>query len=206
FAEVAEGHACTVRNFTEGTALTLADIAQNITNFVTKYNHFALLLFALCLLSQAHILPADNAVYGYGLLYHLYRLAPSFIRFAGWRTGVVFYILGAPAVPNHHNDTTIGNEFLFPATLRTVNNPFQCINQARQRSFTGLLPDTLPVPRKAEFKRTRARTRSDADEDGSHGFAVMGLRTSHPCSGYSDVGHAGAPGALGHRLSYCAIH
>ncbi|GAA3316952.1 hypothetical protein GCM10017710_30200 [Arthrobacter ramosus] len=66
-----------MRDFAERTALALADIAQDITNFVTQYNHFALLLFARCLLGQAHILPADNAVYGYGLLNHLYRLAPS---------------------------------------------------------------------------------------------------------------------------------
>ncbi|GAA3405587.1 hypothetical protein NCCP2145_33910 [Pseudarthrobacter sp. NCCP-2145] len=78
-----------MRNFTERTPLTLADIAQDITNFVTKYNHLALLLFALALIGEAHILPADNAVYGYGLLYHLYRLAPSLVRSALRRTVVV---------------------------------------------------------------------------------------------------------------------
>src|SRR4029453_12452580 len=114
FAEVAEGHACTVRNFTEGTALTLADIAQNITNFVTKYNHFALPLFALCLIGQAHILPADNAVYGYGLLYHLYRLAPSFVRSALIRrTNNYLLILGASMIRKRHNVTTIRNQILF---------------------------------------------------------------------------------------------
>jgi len=66
-----------VRNFAERTSLALAYIAQDITDFVTKYNHLALLLFAFGLIGEAHILPADNAVYGYGLLYHLYRLAPS---------------------------------------------------------------------------------------------------------------------------------
>jgi hypothetical protein len=69
-----------VRDFAERTPLALADIAQDITDFVAKYNHFALLLFALSLIGEAHILPADNAVYGYGLLYHLYRLAPSSVR------------------------------------------------------------------------------------------------------------------------------
>jgi hypothetical protein len=63
--------------------LALADIAQDITDFVTKYYHLALLLFALCLIGEAHILPADNAVYGYGLLYHLYRLAPRTVESAG---------------------------------------------------------------------------------------------------------------------------
>jgi hypothetical protein len=63
--------------------LALADITQDITDFVTKYNHLAPLLFALCLIGEAHILPADNAVNGYGLLYHLYRLAPSYVEFAG---------------------------------------------------------------------------------------------------------------------------
>jgi hypothetical protein len=77
FTQVAQGYTGTVRDFAEGTALALADIAQDITDFVTKYNHLALLLFALSLIGEAHILPADNAVYGYGLLYHLYRLAPS---------------------------------------------------------------------------------------------------------------------------------
>ncbi|GAA2128768.1 hypothetical protein GCM10009825_08530 [Arthrobacter humicola] len=72
-----------MRNFAEGTALALADIAQDITDFVTKYYHLALLLFALCLIGEAHILPADNAVYGYGLLYHLYRLAPRTVESAG---------------------------------------------------------------------------------------------------------------------------
>ncbi|YCH19754.1 hypothetical protein M1E17_07875 [Arthrobacter sp. D1-29] len=79
-----------MRNFAERTALALADIAQDITNFVTKYNHFALLLFTLALIGEAHILPADNAVYGYGLLYHLYRLAPSWFRSALERTVVVY--------------------------------------------------------------------------------------------------------------------
>ncbi|CCQ46765.1 hypothetical protein ARTSIC4J27_2737 [Pseudarthrobacter siccitolerans] len=65
-----------MRNLTKGSPLTLANIAQDITDFVTKYYHLALLLFALSLIGEAHILPADNAVYGYGLLYHLYRLAP----------------------------------------------------------------------------------------------------------------------------------
>ncbi|BCW18778.1 hypothetical protein NtRootA9_14860 [Arthrobacter sp. NtRootA9] len=78
-----------MRNFAERAPLTLADIAQDITDFVTKYNHLALLLFALCLIGEAHILPADNAVYGYGLLYHLYRLAPSCVRSAAERTLVV---------------------------------------------------------------------------------------------------------------------
>jgi hypothetical protein len=81
FTQVTQGDPGAVRNFAEGTALTLADIAQYITDFVTKYNHLALLLFALGLIGEAHVLPADNAVYGHGLLYHLYRLAPSWFRF-----------------------------------------------------------------------------------------------------------------------------
>ncbi|BBE22350.1 hypothetical protein MN0502_12330 [Arthrobacter sp. MN05-02] len=66
-----------MRHLTQGTALALADVTEDVADFMAENYHLALLGLALCILCQPHITPTDDAVYGYGLLYHLYRLLPQ---------------------------------------------------------------------------------------------------------------------------------
>jgi hypothetical protein len=65
-----------VGDFTERTALTLADVAEDVSNLMTQNYHLALLLLFRGDFSQAHIAPADYAIDGYGLLDHVYQCAP----------------------------------------------------------------------------------------------------------------------------------
>ncbi|GAA1415576.1 hypothetical protein AUR04nite_21480 [Glutamicibacter uratoxydans] len=61
-------------NLAEGAALALADVAQNVADFMTEYYHFVLLLLGLDRMGFSHIAPTDNTIDSDGLLDHKFSL------------------------------------------------------------------------------------------------------------------------------------
>jgi len=61
-------------NLAEGSALALADVSQDVTDFMTEYYHFVLLLHGLDHMGFSHIAPTDNTIDCDGLLDHKFSL------------------------------------------------------------------------------------------------------------------------------------
>ncbi|GAA2942055.1 hypothetical protein GCM10010525_02670 [Glutamicibacter bergerei] len=52
----------------------MTNIAQDVTDFMPEYYHFAFLLLGLDRMGFSHIAPTDDTIDSYGLLHHVYSL------------------------------------------------------------------------------------------------------------------------------------